>query len=107
MNVVSGYERDTASPPVRLVLTKPAVMLVLTVYKRFRDYAEFQSSLVNIVYSDSMLYILCITGAWNNFLTYCCVTGLAKLSQLQMLLPAWHFLCVCCLPSYSRLLIFC
>ncbi|KAG0693290.1 hypothetical protein DFH29DRAFT_1039847 [Suillus ampliporus] len=36
------------------------VILILTAYKRFHDYRDFQSSIVAIVYGDGMLYISCI-----------------------------------------------
>jgi len=43
-----------------------AVILILTAYKWFHDYrdSEIHSSIVVTVYGGSMLYMLCIIGAW-------------------------------------------
>ncbi|KAG2049917.1 hypothetical protein BDR06DRAFT_940940, partial [Suillus hirtellus] len=40
------------------------VMLILTVYKRIRDYKDLQSGIVVTLYRDGMFYMLCILGAW-------------------------------------------
>jgi hypothetical protein len=49
--------------PTLLIGPKPAVILILTAYKRFRDYGNFQSSIIETVYRDGMFYMLCIIGA--------------------------------------------
>ncbi|KAG1811964.1 hypothetical protein EV424DRAFT_1542279 [Suillus variegatus] len=44
-----------------------SMILILTVYKRFHDYKNFQSGIVVTLYHDGMFYTLCILGAWTQF----------------------------------------
>jgi hypothetical protein len=43
--------------------TQPAVILILTVYKKFKDYRDCETSIIKTLYRDGMVYILCIIGA--------------------------------------------
>jgi putative effector of murein hydrolase len=41
-----------------------AVILALTVYKKFSDYRHAESSIISTVYGGSMFYMSCIIGTW-------------------------------------------
>ncbi|KAG2126113.1 hypothetical protein BD769DRAFT_1462919 [Suillus cothurnatus] len=47
-----------------------SLILVLTVYKRVHDYRDFQSGIIQTLYYDGMIYMLCILSTTSTFCSF-------------------------------------
>ena len=106
MKVVSGYMMILSTHFNYTI--NPAVILILTVYKRFHDYADFQSSIINVVYHDGMVYMLCIIGAWQSLTPEVLLCNWSRKSYHSR--QCYRRRCIsgmcACLSDYRGLLIF-
>ncbi|KIJ64118.1 hypothetical protein HYDPIDRAFT_112656, partial [Hydnomerulius pinastri MD-312] len=45
-----------------LITALSSVMMLLTIFKKYRDYEEYNASLLAVMYRDEIMYMLCITS---------------------------------------------